>query len=305
MILIHARKAAGTTMDKWMTLFIEDKLPYWTSKIRNITWQCKLIKIEAFTNVNKKYGHRNFIEYIMNKYPFGIYVISLRDPIERIVSQYNFEWRWGCIRCGPQRTYMQYNKLNKMNKTTYMKKIDNKYRINVNDKKFKYSNIDFHNFIDRITMFELNKLNNSDLPKDGNHVRSFGSYINNYYLWMFCCEQKFCNIYKDFERKNKIEQCYNNAMEKIMKFDIVLISEWLNDIRIQLYVNKLLFGEMYKDEMFVPLTVYPFPHRIVDRGRNYMIDKVSKKRLNNLNIWDLELYKFTKELVYNRLKVLF
>ena len=105
MILIHARKAAGTTMDKWMALFIDTKLPLYFQTNHNLSeWKCELIKIEAFTSVHKQ--SKNFITECMNKYPFAIYVISLRHPIDRILSQYEFEWRWRCIRCGILRDHI-------------------------------------------------------------------------------------------------------------------------------------------------------------------------------------------------------
>eukprot|EP01083_Nonionella_stella_P012312 34933_1 len=296
-ILIHARKAAGTTMDKWITSLIEDRIPFWRSKLHNMSWQCTLIKLEAFTNIHTK-PKKNFIEHAMTQHPFAIYILALRDPIARILSQYDFEWRWGCIRCGPQRSNMKYNKIKQMNKTNYMKKVDNKHRIDREDRIRKYSNLDVHEFMDRIEKFEMNT---TDVAHDGKHVRSYASYINNYYLWMFCCHSKFCNIYKDFEAKGKINECYELARQSIVSFDIVMVSEWLNDIRMQMFVQQLLFGECFDQrQMFVPLMSYPYPHRIHDRGSNYMIQQRDMDRLMEWNRWDIKLYQFTKQLVYYR-----
>ena len=160
---------------------------------------------------------------------------------------------------GPERSYMIQNRIERMNKTNYMTKYDDKYRENQDDLVHKYANIDIHNFLLRIEKFELNVTDPADLPPfEDKHVRSYGSYIGNYFFWMFCCTHnacKFIRILCVLEMAMPRLKCYQDAVGTLQQFDIVVVSEWLNDYRMQMWVNKKV-GDGWNKEMFVGMRLF-------------------------------------------------
>lgn len=142
-----------------------------------------------------------------------------------------------------------------MNGSDYMRKVDDKHRVDAADTKSKFANLELADFLDRVERFELNDLDAARLPVDGKHVRSFASYVSDYYLWMFCCHRKFCSIRKHFERTGRVEQCLESALRRLMAFDVVLIAEWLDDARTQSYLNRKLLGHVQR--LFVAVTARP------------------------------------------------
>eukprot|EP01084_Bolivina_argentea_P275014 468895_1 len=333
-ILFHARKAAGTTLEMWIKrmLYLPD-FP-WNKflKKRNIThknhklwkkyiwlnklnWTFRFESYEAYTYFHFD-KNKNAIDQVMKNNPYAIYVMAFRNPIDRILSQYEFEWKWGCWRCNETNNKLIQQSIGDINDTynnmafhTFMEKNKSNHNLNRKQiaemKKYTFSNIEFEDFIRRVDKFEMN--NTLAGTDEYRNMIAFGAYLNNYYLWMFCCNDKYCNIQKHFENENRIEECYRNSVAKIKSFDIVMMSEWLNDLRTRLYLNELIFNkvlklESYDDRMFVDMVPVPFRHFVKNKGRDYMINKWSYRKLKKWNKWDLKLYKFVETLVFERQK---
>ena len=130
-------------------------------------------------------------------------------------------------------------------------------------------------------------------------------YINNYYLWIFCCNNKYCSIQRDFIKNGKIWKCLINSMELLLNFDIILITEWMNDIRSNLFVNKIFFNNKLnkniKEKFSINSMNYPFPYHIKNRGRNLMLNNEFINILIEYNKWDIIFYNFAKHIAYNRM----
>ena len=310
LIYFHPRKAAGTTMGIWLEKVIN----------RNRKTENQFKSIEAFSNWHYK-KKRNPIDIEMrDKSNLSLFAISFRDPIERIVSHYEFEFRWGCNKCCHTNSDMLQqpngdidNQYPNMNETNFLKVtfVKDWYKFDggctghdrPNLYKHKLCNIELDDLLTRIERFELN--NNSLYGINGNYSMKKqqlvgGVYISNYYLWMFCCNHKSCNILKDFILTNKIEICFNETIKKIKSMDIIVITEWLNDIRSSIYVNKMLY-EGNNGYRFILVSPKPYPHKEKYRGSNYMLNKKVYNKLIEWNKWDIKLYQFVKTLVYQRM----
>merc|ERR1712062_34720 len=163
-------------------------------------------------------------------------------------------------------------------------------------KKHKLSNIELDELLMRVDKYQ--NLNKSEIK----YKIAFNAYLNNYYLWMFCCNHKKCNIYKDFVLTGLINQCMQHAIKMIMSFDIVLVDEWINDLRTQTYVNRLLLGNL----SFVGMDkAFKKPNKralVTKRGKNLMVERQVYEKLEKLNTWDMKLYDFVKKVSYQRIK---
>ena len=59
----------------------------------------KTYEFYTFIHGKKKKNGQNLIDKVFTANPDAVYVVHFRHPIERIISQYQFEWRWGCYLC--------------------------------------------------------------------------------------------------------------------------------------------------------------------------------------------------------------
>ena len=129
---------------------------------------------------------------------YSIYVTSIRHPITRILSQYEFEWRWGCQRCDYKHGLQRY-KYSNMSDWSFMKRTGKLSQDLINDKQFKikkYAAIDFNDWLHRLIKFEIE---NDKLGTRQHAMQSVRSmYINNYFLWISCCPNRWCNIERDY-----------------------------------------------------------------------------------------------------------
>ena len=69
-----------------------------------------------------------------------MYVVHFRHPIDRILSQYNFEWRWGCKACtvtSISKAQMKGAQRNKYNSMRWMIEIQ-PYEKEIEDEMKKY-----------------------------------------------------------------------------------------------------------------------------------------------------------------------
>eukprot|EP01083_Nonionella_stella_P154023 495714_1 len=298
LIVIHARKAGGTTTRRWMGMLIKQIRSYYKNTL-NQTWNTTF-KAHEFWSYYHSNNH-NRISTIFSDNPHAIYVMAFRDPIQRILSQYDFEWRWGCQKCTvssqmsqelSSRTFMKYYKEPKYEGKAMQHKLKNY-------KKHKVSNIELGELLARVDEYQ------STDSKRVKYKIAFNAYLNNYYLWMFCCDSKHCNIEKDLVETNKVNECLDHAMQMILSFDIILVDEWMNDIRTQQYVNHLLLANVSAAAgAFVGMdTAFKrIKQRLLQtsRGKNVMIHKEILSQLRQLNRWDLKLYTLVKQVAFQQ-----
>ena len=299
LIHFHARKAGGSTMKQWLrSKYMEPFETYF--KIKGLAWNTTHKHYEMWT-----YAHpgTNLIDKVFKDNPDAVYVVHFREPVERIISEYQFEWRWGCQRCswnslpiaGPnktdvnKRTFMRYDKYAKSPK-----------EIQDSQKKYKLSATELDELLDDLEIYQ-----NIHDKKISNKI-SFNAYVHNYYLWIFCCYSRDCNIEKDFALKGDdiIMECLNHTMKMLLSMNLVLVNEWFNDIRTMKYVDGMFFEGM-DTEWFKkrPRGIQKRPNqnpRITNWGNNLMVTNETRQRLKEYNKYDIILYDFVKELAYDR-----
>ena len=182
----------------------------------------KYYHIEAYWSIHK--GYKNVINRATKRFNRNetLFITAFRDPIERIISQYSFEWRWGCVGGKKKCNYTHKLLEEDHDKVT----MDNYYRItndtrSISDSaKYKFTNIPLSVIMDRVEKTEMKQ----NYYKGG--AKSI--YMNNYYLWLFCCNSTECsrNFYSNSNQKWKIK-CFNHAKKLIKnQIDILLITEW-------------------------------------------------------------------------------
>ena len=302
-ILIHIRKAGGTTIKQWF-----NKMAYFmnTSYGINDTVKGKDYR-EAWPNFHLYTGRGTLRSQMLNDKSNdinSIWVIMFRNPIERILSQYEFEMRWLCQQGS---YYYQLLKRDNFNKFNYWQSIENTNKSEMEQlAKYNFAGLTLKEWIFRIMILEINNVHVYQNEFEEHEVLK-QMYFNNYYLWIFCCDSRFCNIYKDFIKTGKIWQCLVNAMELLLNFDMVLITEWMNDLRSHLFVMKLFWNkidfEILEHKFSQNKMNLPFPHIVVNRGRNNMVEKTVLDVLYMLNKWDLIFYKFAKHIAYHRMNL--
>eukprot|EP01084_Bolivina_argentea_P171858 297728_1 len=305
LIVIHARKAGGTTVRHWMGTLMSRIKKYHRNKY-NTTWNTTFKAHEFWTYYH--HNNSNRINAIFKNNPFAIYLVAFRNPVQRIISQYDFEWRWGCQRCNVKsemfddkhkhetqnhKTFMKYYRIPEYKTEKRKKKLKQYY-------KHKLSNIELDEMLQRVDKYQ--NTNNSKVK----YKISFNAYLHNYYLWMFCCTSIHCNIDRNFVQRNKINECIKNAMRMINTFDIVLVDEWMNDMRTQKYVNYLLLGAEFNapNNTYVGMdTAFKRPKKrpiSTQRGKNVMIPEEVFQKIYEMNKWDLKLFDYIKQVAFER-----
>ena len=72
----------------------------------------------------------------------------------------------------------------------------------------------------------------------------------------------------------------------------------------QIYVNQLFFNGTRFEEKGNYLGMAdvnkPYPHHVLDKGKNYMISPENEQMLYQLNYWDLRAYQMAKSLSFGR-----
>ena len=280
-------------------------------------WTVQVQREEFYTYKHK--GGVNRIEELMDQYPNALFAVALRDPVERIISNYNFEWQWGCTRCSVQSDYVHHEEdpddpYRTMTARDFMK-WDPKWDKQVDHEpargeqaqefKVKFGNIEIGDFLRRVQHFEFDHRDESGRVQ---FKIAYSDYINNYYLWMFCCDSIHCNIIeRDFVATDRIKDCLLHSKRMLMSFDIALVSEWINDVRTQLYVNRMFIGQFANislEDRFSDLYVgmdkgFKKPNRkptFTKRSTNNMIRNKDYQQLMEWNRWDIEFYQFLKRL---------
>ena len=292
-VLFHARKAGGTTTLRWLKEF--DKL------VLNNT--LNIIHIEAYPPVHAGRPHnkkRNVIQAVMEKYQNdALFIMVLRHPIDRILSQYDFEWRWGCLQCDARDDLPQFN----LTLANFMKSM----RFNRQDaSQFKYCNVDFHDFIERVQRFEMRDAAGAEYyakhAKELSELRwlPYAPYLSNYYLWFMCCDSAYCSI-----GNRESGRCFEKAKQIIDSMDVLLITEWMSDARMQFHFNKIIIEyatkASYRGFELVNVPSGATHWRRVD-SYNVMIAREDYQRLLKWNAMDLKLFEYARRVAFANVK---
>jgi len=162
----HTRKAGGTTILEFLmkiTKFLNYELVVYEAGIKD-----------------QKVGEQ--------EYPIRedtLYVTNLRDPVDRIISDYKYEGRWSCDQLV-------------RNKTKFVPSLENQ-----------------RSFEDDIRL--LNKAVNQTNCKGKKN------------LWR-CAEECYTRWYgKNFNCIQNHTEDSQSAFERLMKYDIIVITDWLRD----------------------------------------------------------------------------
>ena len=321
LLFIHYRKAAGTSVGQWLKHLTEQckrnhQQIYGTSSV----WDSKIERIELYPR-----DLINITERLMTD-KHTIYVLNYREPISRIISQYEFEWRFLCQTCTINNelkhdtgtmnvtgfgNYLRYYG-SKNPKTTELSK-----NINFYDR-YKYGNMALETMIDMVKMYELNDINGWRQTK---YIRTIAkhNYLYNYYLWFNCCHHYSCSIW-DFN-DTKMEYCWYNSLKILKSFDIIMISEWLYDVRFQLYINFLFNNTVTLDTHNINhKNAWDFasnvPNNFIQSGtsrktktthkgtKNLMLSPKYELMLKNWNKYDIKYYNIAKNISYTRAKTI-
>ena len=224
-IIIHQRKSGGTTLEHWFTA-INSRLAQKWDRTHSNKWNSTIECREAYHFFHKILENNITWSFIYD--PHSIYVTSIRHPINRILSQYEFEWRWSCQRCDYQHAMERYNYAN-MTDWSFMARLGKLNEKVIKDKQLKikkYAALDFNDWLHRLIKFEIQ---NDELGTAQHRMQSVRAmYINNYFLWISCCENRWCNIQRDYmqnkENGKKILECFDKSVRILRSFDILLIN---------------------------------------------------------------------------------
>ncbi len=83
----------------------------------------------------------------------------------------------------------------------------------------------------------------------------------------------------------RLRQCMLSAMEVIRSADIVFVKDWVQDLRVQHYVNELFFVDNNVDDQqnsFV--AVQKKSYSVNKMGTNYMFDPDNEPLLGNVSV---------------------
>ena len=279
LIVFHPRKAGGSSVLHWMMNYAKELKQHYSTNVSVIHYE--------------GYGKRvNMIQKGLDKYNNnGLFIIALRNPIERILSQYNYEWMWGCQKCNS--SYILTKNKTRKDVGSIIMQMDNNAN-NTNNSIYKFSNIEFSYLIDRV---------------EADNLFFYKIYMYNYYLWLFCCTERRCENLWDNHSENSLKwkvECLEKAKKMIESMDIVLVTEWLKDIQTITFVNKII--NKYVDVDNISDLIFPHNWRniasIRSNSNNKMISNDNYKRLQKLNDWDIKFYQYTKRLCYTTIQSL-
>ena len=286
-VLFHARKAGGSTIFRWIQQFKQ-----------TLNHSVNIIHIEAYPAIHHQ--GRNAIQFLMDKYKDNaLFIVVFREPIARIVSQYDFEWKWGCQHCDVRDVLPQSN----LNRNNFMKSMR---FFDADSYRYKFANIEIGEFLDRVEEFEINDINFGETVgetvKDRNeHWFPYSVYVRNYYPWILCCDDILCRI-DDMDHT----ECLETARKMIESMDLVIITEWMEDRRNQIYFNQILYryllNQIDKRLNFNSSLMISPPERPPDlhglSAYSTMLSRADHERLIEWNQLDLKLYAFARNLSF-------
>eukprot|EP01083_Nonionella_stella_P073169 197636_1 len=289
LVMFHYASCCKSTLSEWF-----DRIRRKLQRLHH-NWNSTIQHMEVTHGFHEQFGQS--IEAFVRSHPHTIFVICFGEPLKRILAQYDKEWRWGCKRsegCGAQTYMAQYNK-SLLSKDNYVSIVQHD-GMSQQEMDQRFGAIDFNDFLIRIIRFEMEQKSEND--------KQYQMFLNDYYLWSLCCDKEECNMARDVERK--IQECVTKALNLIHGFDLVFISDWIRDLRVQHFVNELFFTDnnvdkQRNDEGFV--AVAKKSYRVSSIGTNYMYDPDNEPLLRHLNQYDLKLFEWVQDLVFNRTHV--
>ena len=276
LIFIHFHKAGGTSIriyiDKLKLVYDNNIYEYY----------------ESYFDVHNQFGDddtnsETFLN-LMKKNEYSIFMTCIRNPIDRIISQYNFEWRWSQQHGSLYKKRIQPNSMQQKGIFTNIT----------------YKNDTFNNANMKQWHYDLETVINFGYNNIGGFVGlPIRSYIDNHYLWFFTCDNEFCN----FTNKNCDNLNYINKMilsiEIISSFDIVLITELLDDFRSENFLNNIFYNDSYQVNKIVHQESRGTMWR---QGLIKIFNKNTIYKLRRKNIYDQIFYYFCKNMAFRTMQ---
>ena len=288
LIMFHYSSCCQSTLSEWF------KSIKWKLHKQSREWNSTIQHIEITHDFHESFGMKisGFIASNSDK----MFAICFGDPIKRILAQYDKEWRWGCKisdGCGTQTYMKEYNK-SRLTMDNYMSLTENHAHFNLLPTQ-RFAAIDFNDFLYRIVRFEIEQKSQND--------KLYQMYLNNYYLWSLCCWSEECNMFRDVEMAQMMNECMESAKSTIKMFDIVFVKTWIEDLRVQHFVNELFFKDNNVDQKSKFVGVKRKKNTVSKMGNNHMFDPDNEELLDLLNKYDILLYEWIQDLVFNRTHV--
>ena len=91
-------------------------------------------------------------------------------------------------------------------------------------------------------------------------------------------------------------------MNLLKSFDFIFIKDWIQDLRVQHYVNEIFFKNNNIDDQYNKfVAVGKKQYKVSNLGNNYMYNPENDNILKNiLNKYDLKLFQWIMDYVFNR-----
>eukprot|EP01084_Bolivina_argentea_P138032 243099_1 len=294
MIMFHYSSCCKSTLTEWFHRIQLKLKKLHIDDIGKNKWNSSIKHIEIKHNFHETFS-KTIKQLLQSNIDNTVFIICFGNPIKRILSQYDKEWRWGCPQtegCDAKTYMLQYNK-SLLTMNNYLTLTDNHPDFNLKPTE-RFAAIDFNDFLYRIVKFEIEQKSLND--------KLYQMFLNNYYLWSFCCLNEECNMARNFEfNGEKLKECIIDTMNVIKAFDFVFIKDWIQDLRVQHYVNELFFVDNNVDDQknkFV--AVAKKKYNVPKIGINYMYDPDNEELLKILNKYDMKLVEWIQDLVWNR-----
>lgn len=284
LVLIHFRKAGGTTMKHFLRKILNEEF---LSKYNNT-----IINFETYmwqkTHNNPPNPLYNFTDYVI-KYPNYLYVTAVRDPVSRIISQCNMDWR------------NNYN-LNTGDNNKYYKSETAKFNASINT----MFNGKGRGYIDNHYNYMLSIYNREQYVSS-----NYNNYYNYYYdddsnssIMNMNANISISSRYTKLNFDNIFLNQPNNSIDiyklwqslKILNsFDIVLITEWFSDPIVVEYVNNILV----QTDLQLNSKISSRDYSSYKFGYVNALDDEMIKLINNINIYDNILYQVSRQMLIN------
>jgi hypothetical protein len=176
-----------------------------------------------------------------------VYVVNLRDPIERIISQYKYEGRWDC-------------KQIVQNKTQFTPSLENE----------------------------------KTLEEDMEGIMATNRALKDSQKMWRCAQECYSQWYTEAYGKSypTVEERYQAARERLMKYDIIVVSEYLSNPD---YVSGLaaLFADIDMFTLREKATIYCSEESYYWNNKMPMptVNDTTMQKLKDWNVHDCRLYK--------------
>ena len=127
-----------------------------------------------------------------------------------------------------------------------------------------------------------------EISEKRENVNELWSCVSNYYI-------KSLIGYPEYGAEGIDDREYQLACEVLMKFDIVLITEWMSNEATFKYLSKTLSFDYH-----MPSLVHPTRAKSPEENTSRLFDLKTIQKITQDNYWDCQLYSFAKQLAEER-----